>query len=99
MPEQMLGFGFGFVEVGTITPKPQRGNPKPRLFRLVEDRAVINRMGFNNQGQAAALERLRRTTHLHGVIGVNVGANKDSADRIADYARGRSATWRRSRAI
>lgn len=88
VPEQMLGLGFGFVEVGTITPKPQKGNPKPRLFRLVEDRAVINRMGFNNGGQAAALERLRRTTHLHGVIGVNVGANKDSADRIADYAIG-----------
>jgi dihydroorotate dehydrogenase len=88
VPEQMLGLGFGFVEVGTITPKPQKGNPKPRLFRLVEDRAVINRMGFNNQGQAAALKRLRRTTHLHGVIGVNVGANKDSTDRIADYALG-----------
>jgi dihydroorotate dehydrogenase len=88
VPEQMLGLGFGFVEVGTITPKPQKGNPKPRLFRLVEDRAVINRMGFNNGGQSAALERLRRTTHVHGVIGVNVGANKDSADRIADYALG-----------
>jgi dihydroorotate dehydrogenase len=88
VPEQMLGMGFGFVEVGTITPKPQKGNPKPRLFRLVEDRAVINRMGFNNGGQAAAFDRLRRTTHLHGVIGVNVGANKDSADRIADYALG-----------
>lgn len=88
VPEQMLGLGFGFVEVGTITPKPQKGNPKPRLFRLVEDRAVINRMGFNNGGQTAALERLRHTTHLHGVIGVNVGANKDSADRISDYAMG-----------
>ena len=88
VPEQMLGLGFGFVEVGTITPKPQEGNPKPRLFRLVEDRAVINRMGFNNRGQSAAIERLRRTTHLHGVIGVNVGANKDSTDRVADYALG-----------
>ena len=88
VPEQMLGLGFGFVEVGTVTPKPQRGNPKPRLFRLVEDRAFINRLGFNNRGQAAAFERLRRSTHLHGVIGVNVGANKDSADRIADYAEG-----------
>lgn len=86
VPEQMLGMGFGFVEVGTVTPKPQKGNPRPRLFRLVEDRAVINRMGFNNDGQAAAYERLRHTTHLHGVIGVNVGANKDSTDRIADYA-------------
>jgi len=88
VPEQMLGLGFGFVEVGTITPKPQRGNPRPRLFRLVEDQAVINRMGFNNQGLARALDRLRHSTHLHGVIGVNVGANKDSADRIADYAEG-----------
>ncbi len=88
VPEQMLGMGFGFVEVGTVTPKPQKGNPRPRLFRLVEDRAVINRMGFNNSGQAAAYERLRHATHLHGVIGVNVGANKDSADRIADYAIG-----------
>jgi dihydroorotate dehydrogenase len=86
--EQMLGLGFGFVEVGTITPKAQKGNPRPRLFRLVEDRAVINRMGFNNQGQSAAFDRLRRTTHIHGVIGVNVGANKDSTNRIADYALG-----------
>jgi dihydroorotate dehydrogenase len=88
VPEQMLGMGFGYVEVGTLTPRPQKGNPKPRLFRLVEDRAVINRMGFNNGGQAAALERLQHATHLHGVIGVNVGANKDSVDRIADYALG-----------
>ena len=85
---RMLGFGFGFVEVGTVTPKPQRGNEKPRLFRLHEDRAVINRMGFNNEGQAAAFERLRRLTHLHGIVGVNVGANKDSTDRIADYLLG-----------
>ena len=85
---QMLGLGFGFAEVGTVTPKAQPGNPKPRLFRLREDRAVINRMGFNNDGQAAALERLRRLTHVHGIIGVNVGANKDSADRIADYVAG-----------
>lgn len=88
VPEQMLGMGFGFVEVGTVTPKPQKGNPRPRLFRLAEDRAVINRMGFNNGGQATAYERLRHATHLHGVIGVNVGANKDSADRVADYALG-----------
>lgn len=84
---QMLGFGFGSVEVGTLTPRPQAGNPKPRLFRLVEDRAVINRMGFNNQGQAAALRRLERRPR-RGVVGVNVGANKDSADRVADYAAG-----------
>ena len=89
MPEQMLGLGFGFVEVGTLTPRPQAGNPKPRLFRLVEDRAVINRMGFNNRGQAAcAGAAAAARPHLHGVIGVNIGANKDSADRIADYALG-----------
>ena len=88
VPEQMLGLGFGFVEVGTITPKPQPGNPRPRMYRLVEDCAVINRLGFNNQGLTRAYDRLRHTTHLHGVIGVNVGANKDSADRIADYAEG-----------
>ena len=88
VPEQMLSLGFGFVEVGTLTPHPQEGNPKPRLFRLKEDRAVINRMGFNNQGQPAAFQRLVECTHMHGVVGVNVGANKDSADRIADYAAG-----------
>ena len=88
VPEQMLGLGFGFVEVGTVTPRAQKGNPQPRLFRLAEDRAVINRMGFNNAGQHAAYERLRRTTHSHGIIGANVGANKDSKDRIADYMEG-----------
>ena len=86
--EQMLSMGFGFVEVGTLTPRPQEGNPKPRLFRLAEDQAVINRMGFNNRGQADAFQRLIDCTHMHGVIGVNIGANKDSADRIADYAAG-----------
>jgi dihydroorotate dehydrogenase len=84
---QMLGFGFGFVEVGTLTPKPQAGNPKPRLFRLAEDRAVINRMGFNNHGLEAAKVRLAGRRRA-GIIGVNVGANKDSADRIADYVTG-----------
>jgi dihydroorotate dehydrogenase len=88
VPEQMLGLGFGFVEIGTITPKPQPGNPKPRLFRLVEDEAVINRMGFNNGGQSAAFERLSHLARTQGIIGVNVGANKDSANRIADYAVG-----------
>ena len=88
VPEEMLALGFGFVEVGTVTPRPQRGNDKPRLFRLTQDRAVINRMGFNNRGQAAAFERLRRLTHVHGIIGVNIGANKDSGDRISDYVAG-----------
>jgi dihydroorotate dehydrogenase len=88
VPAQMLGFGFGFVEVGTLTPLPQAGNPRPRLFRLAEDRAVINRMGFNNGGQAQALVRLGKMSRRAGPIGVNIGANKDSADRIADYASG-----------
>jgi dihydroorotate dehydrogenase len=88
VPEQMLSLGFGFVEVGTLTPRPQPGNPRPRLFRLKEDRAVINRLGFNNRGQPAACERLLGCTHVHGIIGVNVGANKDSNDRIADYVAG-----------
>ncbi len=86
----ILRLGFGFTEVGTLTPRPQAGNDRPRLFRLVEDQAVINRMGFNNEGQLAAsirLERLRRTKQP-GPVGVNIGANKDSADRIADYAVG-----------
>lgn len=86
--EEMLSLGFGFVEVGTLTPRPQEGNPKPRLFRLNEDEAVINRLGFNNRGQAAAFDRLEQVSHLPGVIGVNIGANKDSADRVADYVAG-----------
>ena len=86
VPDALLGLGFGFTEVGSITPLPQAGNPKPRLFRLVEDQAVINRMGFNNAGGAAALERLRARSSQPGIVGVNIGANKDSADRIADYA-------------
>jgi dihydroorotate dehydrogenase len=88
---QMLGFGFGFVEVGTLTPLPQKGNPRPRLFRLVEDRAVINRMGFNNQGQGAALARLAARKRGKGLVGVNIGANKDSIDRIVDYSAGVAA--------
>ncbi|HEX5183992.1 MAG TPA: quinone-dependent dihydroorotate dehydrogenase [Allosphingosinicella sp.] len=84
---QMLGFGFGFVEVGTLTPRPQAGNARPRLFRLVEDQAVINRMGFNNQGLEAAKRRLA-ARQRRGIVGVNIGANKDSADRVADYAAG-----------
>ena len=82
---QVLRMGFGFAEVGTLTPRPQRGNPQPRLFRLIEDRAVINRMGFNNGGIEAARERLARRKR-GGIVGINIGANKDSADRIADYA-------------
>lgn len=88
VPDAILSLGFGFAEVGTLTPFPQAGNPRPRLFRLVEDRAVINRMGFNNGGQAAAFERLLRRNDRPGIVGVNIGANKDAADRIADYANG-----------
>lgn len=87
VPDAMLSLGFGFVEIGTITPLAQSGNPKPRLFRLLEDKAVINRMGFNNAGLARAHQRLRARPH-GGVIGVNIGANKDSSDRIADYVMG-----------
>jgi dihydroorotate dehydrogenase len=86
VPDALLGLGFGFTEVGSITPLPQAGNPKPRLFRLVEDQAVINRMGFNNGGAEAALARLKARAGRAGIVGVNIGANKDSADRIADYA-------------
>jgi dihydroorotate dehydrogenase len=85
-PDALLGLGFGFVEVGSITPLPQAGNPKPRLFRLVEDRAVINRMGFNNDGAEQAVARLAPRFGRPGVVGINIGANKDSADRVADYA-------------
>ena len=88
VPEQMLALGFGFVEVGTLTPRAQEGNPRPRLFRLREDRAVINRLGFNNGGQPSAYGRLQLDQRLPGIIGVNIGANKDSADRIADYVAG-----------
>jgi dihydroorotate dehydrogenase len=85
-PDALLRLGFGFVEVGTITPRPQPGNPRPRLFRLDADDGVINRLGFNSQGADAALRRLAARAQAGGVVGINVGANKDSADRIADYA-------------
>ncbi len=88
VPDAMLAQGFGFVEVGTLTPRPQSGNPRPRLFRLAEDRAVINRMGFNNDGHAVAFARLAARRSSAGPVGVNLGANKDSSDRIADYAAG-----------
>ena len=86
IPDKLIALGFGFAEVGSITPFPQAGNPRPRLFRLVEDRAVINRMGFNNAGAEVAVHRLAGRKGRSGVVGVNIGANKDSADRIADYA-------------
>jgi dihydroorotate dehydrogenase len=83
----MAKFGFGFVECGTVTPRPQPGNPKPRLFRLSEDRAVINRMGFNNAGLDYFVRNLK-TYRGEVPVGANVGANKDSEDRIADYVTG-----------
>ncbi|HEX7108094.1 MAG TPA: quinone-dependent dihydroorotate dehydrogenase [Aestuariivirga sp.] len=91
VPDAMLGLGFGFVEVGTVTPRPQEGNPRPRLFRLGEDQAVINRMGFNNEGHAAVLQRLHQRKDNPGIVGVNIGANKDSSDRVSDYVAGISA--------
>ena len=84
VPDAMLALGFGFVECGTLTPRPQIGHPQPRLFRLASDGAVINRMGFNNEGAAMAAARLRNRAGK-GVLGINIGANKDSVDRIADY--------------
>lgn len=90
VPDALLGRGFGFVEVGTITPKPQIGNPQPRLFRLVKDHALINRFGFNNDGIEACLNRLKGRKP-NGILGINIGANKDSADRIADYVLGIAA--------
>jgi dihydroorotate dehydrogenase len=87
VPDQVLALGFGFVEIGTVTPRPQTGNPRPRLFRLVEDEAVINRMGFNNEGHGPAFVRLRDRKST-GIVGVNLGANKDSVDRMADYVAG-----------
>jgi dihydroorotate dehydrogenase len=87
VPEALLRLGFGFAEIGTVTPKPQAGNPRPRIFRLVEDDGVINRLGFNNEGHEAAFRRLS-AIRGGGIVGVNIGANKDSADRIADYVAG-----------
>ena len=86
VPDALLGLGFGFAEAGSITPLPQPGNPRPRLFRLAEDRAVINRMGFNNRGAEAAAARLAARRRRGGIVGINIGANKHSPDRIADYA-------------
>lgn len=88
VPDAMLSLGFGFTEVGSITPLAQPGNPKPRLFRLSEDRAVINRMGFNNNGAVVAYERLRARRRDRGLVGVNLGKNKTSEDAIADYVSG-----------
>jgi len=87
VPDALLRLGFGFVEIGTVTPEPQSGNPRPRLFRLERDEAVVNRMGFNNDGADAVLRRLASRAQLPGIVGVNVGANKDSPDRVGDYVK------------
>lgn len=88
VPDAVLGMGCGFAEIGTVTPKPQDGNPRPRVFRLIADRGMINRLGFNNGGHAAALARLEARRAKGGIVAVNIGANKDSADRTGDYVLG-----------
>lgn len=90
VPDAMLALGFGFVEVGTITPRPQVGNPRPRVFRLTEDAGVVNRLGFNNGGIGRASERLGSRVR-RGIVGANLGANKDSTDRVRDYVDGFAA--------
>ena len=92
-PDAMLAAGFGFVECGTVTPRPQAGNPKPRLFRLTEDKAVINRMGFNNRGLDHFDARLTARQNKGGIVGANLGANKDSDNRAADYVTGLERLW------
>ena len=91
VPKAMLAAGFGFVECGTVTPRPQAGNPQPRLFRLTEDQAVINRLGFNSQGLEPFAANLGRRGA--GVVGANIGANKDAKDRIGDYLTGLKRLW------
>ena len=88
VPDAMLKLGFGFTEIGTITPRAQTGNPKPRVFRLIEDEGIINRLGFNNEGHQAALRRLEARRSKGGIVGINIGANKDSEDFVADYEKG-----------
>ena len=92
-PDALLAAGFGFVECGTVTPKPQAGNARPRIFRLSEDRAIINRLGFNNSGLDAFADRLA-ARRQRGIVGANVGANKDSVDRPADYVLGMGRVWK-----
>jgi len=87
VPDALLRLGFGFVEVGTVTLRPQAGNPRPRLFRLDADEAVINRLGFNSEGADAVLHRLAARVGQGGIVGVNIGANRDSTDRVADYVK------------
>ena len=85
VPDQLLSLGFGFVELGGVVPQPQPGNPRPRVFRLAQDEAIINRFGLNSEGLEAARHRLMQRRGRPGIVGVNIGANKDSTDRIGDY--------------
>ncbi len=87
VPDALLRLGFGFVETGSVTPRPQTGNARPRIFRLSADHAVINRLGFNNEGAAVVLKRLAARVASGGIIGINIGANRDSTDRGADYVK------------
>ncbi|WP_310497009.1 quinone-dependent dihydroorotate dehydrogenase [Sandarakinorhabdus sp.] len=91
VPDAALRLGFGFVECGSVTPRPQDGNPRPRLFRLAQDKAVINRFGFNNLGMEHAIARLKARAGRPGIVGINLGANKDSDDRASDYVTGITA--------
>jgi len=91
VPDALFCTGFGCTEIGTVTPLPQPGNPRPRLFRLKEDRGVINRLGFNSEGHRAVYKRLAARLGRRGIVGVNVGANKDAADRVDDYVAGITA--------
>lgn len=93
VPDAMLRAGFGFVECGSVTPRPQAGNPRPRLFRLTEDKGVINRMGFNNHGLDIFEQNLKARAHKPGIVGANLGANKDSENRVADYTQGLERLW------
>jgi dihydroorotate dehydrogenase len=93
VPDAMLAAGFGFVEAGTVTPLAQAGNPRPRLFRLTGDQAVINRMGFNNGGLEPFAQRLSARKGRRGIVGANIGANKDATDRIQDYVTGLTRLW------
>ena len=93
VPDAMLAIGFGFAEIGTVTPRPQSGNPKPRIFRLAQDGGAINRLGFNNEGHKTVRERLEVRRRRPGILGVNIGANKDSGDMAADYVKGLQAFY------
>ena len=93
VPDSVLKLGFGFTEAGTVTPLPQPGNPKPRIFRLVDDSAVINRLGFNNRGHESALALLKKRLEKPGIVGINIGANKETEDFAADYEKGIDAFY------